>query len=63
MAESISHGLGLTLMPYKAVVFDLDGTLVESKIDYEKMGEQIKELLSRKGMKEQIEDRRQPYTG
>ena len=48
-------------MPYKAVVFDLDGTLVESKIDYEKMGEQIKELLSRKGMKEHIEDRRKAY--
>ena len=61
MAEFISHGLGITLMPYKAVVFDLDGTLVESKIDYEKMGEQIKELLGRKGMKEHIEDRRKAY--
>lgn len=48
-------------MPYKAVVFDLDGTLVESKINYEKMGEQIKELLGRKGMKERIEDRRKAY--
>ena len=48
-------------MPYKAVVFDLDGTLVESKINYEKMGEQIKELLARKGMKERIEDRRKAY--
>jgi len=48
-------------MPYKAVVFDLDGTLVESKINYEKMGEQIKELLGRKGMKEHIEDRRKAY--
>ncbi len=48
-------------MPYKAVVFDLDGTLVESQINYEKMGEQIKELLGRKGMKEHIEDRRKAY--
>ena len=61
MAEFISHGLGITLMPYKAVVFDLDGTLVESKIDYEKMGEQIKELLGRNGMVEHIEDRRKAY--
>jgi len=45
-------------MPYKAVVFDLDGTLVESHIDYEKMGQQIKELLDRMGMKTHIEDRR-----
>ena len=48
-------------MPYKAVVFDLDGTLVESKINYQKMGEQIKELLGRKGMVEHIEDRRKAY--
>lgn len=48
-------------MPYKAVVFDLDGTLVESHINYEKMGEQIKELLARKGMTEPIEDRRKAY--
>ena len=48
-------------MPYKAVVFDLDGTLVESKINYQKMGEQIKELLGRKGMGEHIEDRRKAY--
>ncbi len=61
MPEFISHGLGITLMPYKAVVFDLDGTLVESKIDYKKMGEQIKELLGRMGMKEHIGDRRKAY--
>ena len=48
-------------MPYKAVIFDLDGTLVESHINYEKMGEQIKELLAKKGMKEHIEDRRKAY--
>ena len=60
-AESISHDSGITLMPYKAVVFDLDGTLVESQIDYQEMGKQIKELLGRKGMKEHIEDRRKAY--
>lgn len=61
MPESISHGHGITLMPYKAVVFDLDGTLVESRIDYEKMGTQIRELLGRMGMEEHIEDRRKAY--
>jgi HAD superfamily hydrolase (TIGR01549 family) len=61
MADFINLGNGVALMPYKAVVFDLDGTLVESKINYEKMGEQIKELLGRKGMKEHIEDRRKAY--
>ena len=48
-------------MPYKAVVFDLDGTLVESHIDYEKMGEEIQKLLTRMGMKEHIDDRRKAY--
>lgn len=48
-------------MPYRAVVFDLDGTLVESHIDYEKMGEQIKVLLAKMGMTEHIEDRRKAY--
>jgi phosphoglycolate phosphatase len=48
-------------MPYKAVVFDLDGTLIESNIDYEKMGEEIKNLLLQMGMKEHIEDRRKAY--
>ena len=48
-------------MLYKAIVFDLDGTLVESHIDYERMGEEIKKLLMRMGMKENIEDRRKAY--
>ncbi len=48
-------------MPYRAVVFDLDGTLVESHIDYEKMGEQIKALLETMGMTTHIEDRRKAY--
>jgi phosphoglycolate phosphatase len=49
-------------MPYHAVVFDLDGTLVESHIDYEKMGEKIRNLLYEMGMKTQIEDRRKAYS-
>lgn len=48
-------------MPYRAVVFDLDGTLVESHIDYVKMGEKIRDLLIEMGMKTQIEDRRKAY--
>jgi phosphoglycolate phosphatase len=48
-------------MPYRAVVFDLDGTLVESHIDYEKMGEKIRDLLIEMGMKTRIEDRRKAY--
>jgi phosphoglycolate phosphatase len=48
-------------MPYKAVIFDLDNTLIESHIDYERMGEEIKSLLIRMGMKENIEDRRKAY--
>jgi phosphoglycolate phosphatase len=48
-------------MLYKAVVLDLDGTLVESHIDYDKMGEEIKELLDRMGIKTHIEDRRKAY--
>ena len=48
-------------MPYNAVVFDLDGTLVESHIDYEKMGGQIRDLLVEMGMKTIIEDRRKAY--
>ncbi len=57
----INYRNGECVMPYKAVVFDLDGTLVESKIDYEKMGEQIRDLLGRMGMNEHIEDRRKAY--
>ena len=48
-------------MPYSAVVFDLDGTLVESHIDYEKMGEKIRDLLIEMGIKTHVEDRRKAY--
>ncbi|MBN2335465.1 HAD family hydrolase [Candidatus Bathyarchaeota archaeon] len=47
--------------PITAVVFDLDGTLLESKIDYEKMGQRIKDLLVANGMEEPLEDRRKVY--
>jgi HAD superfamily hydrolase (TIGR01509 family) len=49
------------MRPVKAVVFDLDGTLMDSKIDYEKMGNKIKELLASRGLPEPLEDRRKVY--
>ncbi len=47
--------------PVKAVVFDLDGTLMDSKIDYERMSNRIKELLVSTGLPEPLEDRRKVY--
>ena len=35
---------------YKAVVFDLDGTLQDSKIDYQKMTERVREILISEGI-------------
>ena len=49
------------MRPVKAVVFDLDGTLMDSKIDYEKMGNRIRELLTSRGLPEPLEDRRKVY--
>lgn len=49
------------MRPVKAVVFDLDGTLMDSKIDYEKMGNRIRELLASRGLPEPLEDRRKVY--
>ena len=43
------------------MVFDLDGTLMDSKIDYEKMGNRIRELLAAMGLPEPLEDRRKVY--
>lgn len=43
------------------VVFDLDGTLIESHIDYERMGQLIKNVLVKYGMTEPLEDRRKIY--
>ena len=46
----------------KAVVFDLDGTLVDSKIDYERMAVMIRSILSNAGIsKEYLTDRRKIY--
>ena len=49
------------MRPVKAVVFDLDGTLMDSKIDYEKMGNRIKALLASRGLPEPLEDRHKVY--
>lgn len=49
------------MRPVKAVVFDLDGTLMDSNIDYEKMGNRIRELLAYRGLPEPLEDRRKVY--
>ena len=49
------------MRPVKAVVFDLDGTLMNSKIDYGKMGNKIRELLTSRGLPEPLEDRRKVY--
>ena len=45
----------------KAIVFDLDGTLMDSKIDYPRMGQLIAEVLQRYGMTEPLGDRRKVY--
>jgi phosphoglycolate phosphatase len=46
----------------KAVVFDLDGTLVDSKIDYERMTSMIRSVLSTAGISEEyLTDRRKIY--
>jgi phosphoglycolate phosphatase len=46
----------------KAVVFDLDGTLVDSKIDYERMAGKIRVVLSEAGVpEERLTDRRKIY--
>lgn len=47
--------------PIKAIVFDLDGTLMDSKIDYPRMGQLIAEVLQSYGMTEPLEDRRKVY--
>jgi len=47
---------------YKAVVFDLDGTLQDSKIDFQKMTERVREILIREGIPESsLGDRRAVY--
>jgi len=49
------------MRPVKAVVFDLDGTLMDSNLDYEKMGDRIRGLLASRGLPEPLEDRRKVY--
>ncbi len=47
---------------YKAVVFDLDGTLQDSKIDYQKMTERVRQILISEGIPESaLGDRRAVY--
>lgn len=47
---------------YKAVVFDLDGTLQDSKIDFQKMTERVREVLRSEGIPEgALGDRRAVY--
>ncbi len=49
------------MQPIDTVVFDLDGTLLDSKIDYEKMGAMIAEILRGHGYAGPLEDRRAVY--
>jgi phosphoglycolate phosphatase len=49
-------------MMLKAIVFDLDGTLIESTIDYEKMSQMVRELLTNEGVSlDNPNDRRRTY--
>ena len=49
-------------MPLKAVVFDLDGTLIDSKIEYEKIATRVRTLLAAEGAPaDQLNDRRKVY--
>jgi phosphoglycolate phosphatase len=49
------------MSPLDAVVFDLDGTLMDSKIDYEKMSLLIRDLLMSIGVTVPLEDRSAVY--
>ena len=49
------------MQPYDTVIFDLDGTLFDSKINYERMSHLIIDVLVGQGMKEPLEDRRKVY--
>jgi HAD superfamily hydrolase (TIGR01549 family) len=46
---------------YDTVIFDLDGTLFDSKINYERMSQLIIDVLLANGMTEPLEDRRKVY--
>ncbi len=49
------------MQPIDTVIFDLDGTIIDSKIDYEKMGAMIAGILRDSGYKGPLEDRRAVY--
>jgi phosphoglycolate phosphatase len=58
----ISNSTAGSYMLLKAVVFDLDGTLIDSKIDYERMAGMIREVLYAAGVSEEhLTDRRKIY--
>jgi len=47
--------------PVDTIIFDLDGTLIDSKIDYEKMSTTIADILRIHGYRGPLEDRRAVY--
>jgi phosphoglycolate phosphatase len=49
------------MQPVNAIIFDLDGTLIDSNIDYEKMSTMIAGILRAYGYKGPLEDRRKVY--
>ena len=46
---------------YKAVCFDMDGTLLDTKVDYEKMSNVIFDEMVRVGVPEEVIDRSEGY--
>ena len=50
-------------MPPKAIVFDLDGTLIDSRVNYEKIATVVRDILAAEGVPvEQLNDRRKVYS-
>ena len=49
------------MQPVDTIVFDLDGTLIDSNINYEKMGAMIADILRDHGYRGPLEDRRAVY--
>ena len=48
---------------YKAVCFDMDGTLLDTKVDYQKMSDLIFDEMIAIGVPEDVIDRREGYKG